>query len=72
MAAKKQKSKLAKRENILHTLRERIVEGYYPQGIKLVEQNLAQEFGTSRPMLREILSDLESLGLQRITVVEAV
>ena len=63
MAAKKQKSKQAKRELILHTLRERIVEGDYPQGVKLVEQDLAREFGASRPMLREILSDLESLGL---------
>ena len=63
MAANKQKSKLTKRENILHTLRERIVEGDYPQGVKLVEQDLAREFGVSRPMLREILSDLESLGL---------
>jgi len=63
LAANKQKSKLAKRENILCTLREQIVEGGYPQGVKLVEQDLAREFGASRPMLREILSDLESLGL---------
>ena len=63
MAGAKQISKLAKRENILHTLRERIVEGHYPQGVKLVEQDLAREFDTSRPMLREILSDLESQGL---------
>ena len=63
MAANKQKLTLAKRENILHTLRKRVVEGDYPQGVKLVEQDLAREFGASRPMLREILSDLESLGL---------
>jgi len=63
LTARKQKSKRAKRELILHTLRERIVEGDYPQGVKLVEQDLAREFGTSRPMLREILSDLEALGL---------
>lgn len=63
MAEKKQKSKPTKRENILHTLRERIVGGDYPQGVKLVEQDLAREFNASRPMLREILSDLESLGL---------
>jgi DNA-binding GntR family transcriptional regulator len=63
LAAKKQKSKQAKREKIFHSLRDRIVEGYYPQGVKLVEQDLAREFGTSRPMLREILSDLENLGL---------
>ena len=63
LAGDKQKSKLTKREDILHTLREQIVEGDYPQGVKLVEQDLAREFGTSRPMLREILSDLESQGL---------
>jgi len=63
LAANKQKSSLVKRENILHTLRKRVVEGDYPQGVKLVEQDLAREFGASRPMLREILSDLESLGL---------
>jgi len=63
LAAKTQKSKRAKREHILRTLRERIVEGDYPQGVKLVEQDLAREFGASRPMLREILSELESLGL---------
>jgi DNA-binding GntR family transcriptional regulator len=61
--ARKKKPNHLKRDHILATLRERIVEGYYPQGVKLVEQDLAQEFGTSRPMLREILGDLESLGL---------
>jgi len=61
--AGKQKSNQHKREQILATLRERIVEGHYPQGVKLVELDLSQEFGTNRPMLREILSDLENLGL---------
>jgi DNA-binding GntR family transcriptional regulator len=60
---KKQKPNQNKREQTLATLRNRIVEGFYPQGVKLIEQDLAQEFGTSRPMLREILSDLENLGL---------
>ena len=45
------------------TLRDRIVDGEYPQGVKLVEQDLAREFGISRPALREILVDLESQGL---------
>jgi len=47
----------------LATLRDRIVDGEYPQGVKLVEQDLAREFGISRPALREILVDLESQGL---------
>ena len=60
---RKKKSKYFKRDQIHAMLRERIVEGHYPQGVKLVEQDLAQEFGTSRPLLREILGDLESIGL---------
>jgi DNA-binding GntR family transcriptional regulator len=63
MPANKKTSNHLKRDKILATLRERIVEGHYPQGVKLVEQDLAQEFGTSRPMLREIFGDLENLGL---------
>jgi len=63
LPARKRKSNQHKREQTFATLRERIVEGDYPQGVKLVEQDLAQEFGTSRPMLREIFSDLENLGL---------
>lgn len=52
-----------KRSKILNTLRERIVDGYYPQGLKLVEHELAQEFQVSRPMLREMMADLENQGL---------
>jgi DNA-binding GntR family transcriptional regulator len=63
VSPRKKKPNHLKRDKILATLRERIVEGYYPQGVKLVEQDLAQEFGTSRPMLREIFGELESLGL---------
>jgi DNA-binding GntR family transcriptional regulator len=39
------------------------VDGDYPQGVKLTEQYLATEFGVSRLMIREILSDLENQGL---------
>ncbi len=52
-----------KRNKVMETLRDRIVDGYYPQGMKLVESNLVEEFGISRPLLREILADLESQGL---------
>lgn len=55
--------KWIRRAKVLETLRERIVEGFYPQGMKLVEQQLAKEFKISRPLLREILADLESQGL---------
>ena len=63
MPDRKQKLKRTNRDNVLSTLRERIVEGYYPQGGKLIEQDLAKEFSMSRPMLREILTELESQGL---------
>ena len=60
---RKQKSKGNLRGKALATLRERVVDGYYPQGVKLIEHDLAKEFGVSRPMLREILAELESQGL---------
>ncbi|MEW6665310.1 MAG: GntR family transcriptional regulator [Thermodesulfobacteriota bacterium] len=56
-------SKQDKRYNILNTLRDRIVDGHYPQGLKLVENDLASEFQVSRPMLREVLAELENQGL---------
>lgn len=52
-----------KRAEVMDAIRERIVDGYYPQGVKLTEQNLVEEFTISRPLLREILADLESQGL---------
>ena len=57
------KAKQNKRASVFAVLRDRIVDGHYPQGVKLIEQDLAQEFGVSRPMLREILGELESYGL---------
>jgi DNA-binding GntR family transcriptional regulator len=52
-----------KRSRILSTLRDRIVDGYYPQGVRLIESELAKEFQASRPMLRELLAELEAQGL---------
>ncbi len=51
------------RVEVLDILRHRIVEGEYLPGSKLVENDLAQEFGISRQMARELLQDLESRGL---------
>jgi len=56
-------SKRFKREEVIKILRERIVDGHYPQGMKLTEQDLVTEFGISRPLLREIFTDLYSQGL---------
>ena len=59
----KKKAKQNKRASVFAVLRDQIVDGHYPQGVKLIEQDLAQEFGVSRPMLREIFAELESHGL---------
>lgn len=64
MIKKQTKStKRFRREEVIKIMRERIVDGHYPQGIKLTEQDLVTEFGISRPLLREILADLDSQGL---------
>ncbi len=57
------KKKRPSRHQILTELRQRIIDGHYPPGSKLVEQGLAQEFAVSRPLIREVLTDLESQGL---------
>jgi DNA-binding GntR family transcriptional regulator len=65
MKAKKSPNppKLEKRAQILNEIRDRIVDGHYPQGLKLTESELAKEFAVSRPMLREALAELENQGL---------
>ncbi len=63
MPQKKKPAKRLDRTEVLDVLRQRIVEGEYLPGSKLVENDLAQEFGISRQMARELLQDLESRGL---------
>lgn len=60
---KTQEPKRNNREKVLADLREKIADGLLPQGGKLIEQDLAREFGVSRSMIREVLADLESQGL---------
>jgi len=59
---KKSTSRVPKRE-ILMELQERISDRRIAPGVKLVEQELAEEFGVSRTAIREILTDLERQGL---------
>jgi DNA-binding GntR family transcriptional regulator len=60
---KKRKKRGPRKRSVFALLRERIVDGYYPQGVKLTEQTLANEFSVSRLTIREVLGDLESQGL---------
>lgn len=51
------------RENVLSAIREKIVRGELTPGMRIVEQNLAAEFGTSRGPIREALRQLEQEGM---------
>jgi DNA-binding GntR family transcriptional regulator len=48
-------------------IREAILSGRFPPGQRLVADDLAQEFGTSRMPVREALQRLENAGLVSIT-----
>ncbi|MFE3905661.1 GntR family transcriptional regulator [Streptomyces sp. NPDC059153] len=50
------------RDRVYVELRERIIEGEYPPGHRLVERELAEELGVSRIPLREAMQQLESEG----------
>jgi DNA-binding GntR family transcriptional regulator len=51
------------REDIRDTLRTRIFEGHYLPGTRLIERDLAAEFGVSRLPVREALRMLRQEGL---------
>jgi DNA-binding GntR family transcriptional regulator len=51
------------RDQIRDALLERIFDGSYPPGSRLVETVVAKEFGTSQAPVREALRDLEALRL---------
>jgi DNA-binding GntR family transcriptional regulator len=50
------------REQIKDVILQRIVEGSYEPGSRLVETRIAQELGVSQGPVREALRDLEQLG----------
>ena len=50
------------REQIRELLLERILKGELQPGDRIVELQIAQEFGTSQAPVREALSELQSLG----------
>jgi DNA-binding GntR family transcriptional regulator len=49
------------RDVIKERIVERILDGTYPPGSRIVESQLAQEFGTSQAPVREALRDLEGM-----------
>ena len=51
------------RDHISRELRNRILNGTYPPGSPLVEQQLAEQFGVSRGPLREAMRELVDEGL---------
>ena len=51
------------REQIKEALLERILNGVYPPGERIVETRVAREFGVSQGPVREALRELESLRL---------
>jgi DNA-binding GntR family transcriptional regulator len=53
-------------ERVYRSLRDQIVEGKLPQGTRLVELELAQQFDSSRTPVREALKRLSAEGLVRI------
>lgn len=53
----------ARFDHIYETLRERIILLDYPPGMRLSEEQLAQEFGVSRTPVRRVLARLDSEGL---------
>jgi DNA-binding GntR family transcriptional regulator len=50
------------REQIKDVILQRVVEGSYPPGSRIVETRVAQELGVSQGPVREALRDLEQLG----------
>ena len=54
------------RVRIRNVLLERILSGHYRAGDRLVELQLAREFGSSQAPVREALRDLETAGLVTI------
>ncbi|MFJ6453944.1 GntR family transcriptional regulator [Paenarthrobacter sp. NPDC091669] len=51
------------REEIKNRIVERILNGSYSPGMRIIESQLAKEFGTSQAPVREALRDLEGMRL---------
>jgi DNA-binding GntR family transcriptional regulator len=56
-------SRVVLRDQIREVILERVLDGTYAPGTRLVETQVAKEFGTSQAPVREALRDLEALRL---------
>ncbi len=72
MTANEEEKNKLKKEPIRHrlltdevtdVLRQKIIEGTFAQGFRLVEEELSEAFGVSRALIREAAMQLESEGL---------
>jgi DNA-binding GntR family transcriptional regulator len=60
MLTVKNESDLALSQQIANTLKEEILSGKYPPGIRIRQENIAEQFGASRSPVREALRILEA------------
>ena len=71
MTTGKTKSRMPLADKVYHSLHARIVNGDYPANEKLPpEIQLAEEFGVSRPVLRNALERLREEGIVAVAGVE--
>ena len=59
----KNESDLALSQQIANSLKEEILSGKYPPGIRIRQEDIAEQFGASRSPVREALRILEADGL---------
>jgi DNA-binding GntR family transcriptional regulator len=63
MLSIKNESDLALSQQIANTLKEEILSGKYPPGVRIRQEAIAEQFGASRSPVREALRILEADGL---------
>jgi DNA-binding GntR family transcriptional regulator len=63
MLSIKNESDLALSQQIANTLKEEILSGKYPPGVRIRQESIAEQFGASRSPVREALRMLEADGL---------
>ena len=56
-------SELALSQQIANSLKEEILSGKFPPGVRILQEDIAEKFGASRSPVREALRILEAEGL---------